>query len=1855
MLLPAEAVSESNPIKGNLQDSVFLLLPKKTIVENKYPLNLYFNIDQKACKKKYGKRYYSSCRRNLKLAGKTVRKGISISPRIKGEWKWDGDYYLTFTPVKPWEANQKYKIFFDKSVFPEHVSLNNYTYHFDSRDFSISIPSMKFFQDPDDPIVKIVATRLTFNYPVDKKALESRIAFSFQDRKNNKLLREEDLFHFRVSYNSARTEANLETPLTILPGKEKAFSLVIDSGTRPKGQKRPTKKSFRERVRIPSLSGYYRINSTNLSLIKNDNFETDQALILDTNVKARPEEITKRLSVYLLPKYHPTSKNKENKKPHRWSAANEVSASILKESEPLKFSAIPVSEEFSAIHSLKLNTEPGRYVYVKVEKGVETFGGFTLSKDYKVIVRVPEFPRELSIMQAGGLLALSGEKKISILARGLDGLKFEVAQVLPQYLGHLVTQTRGNFDSRYFTGYNFDQKNISEIATEEVSLALKDAKTAQFASFDFAPYLKDDKKGLFFLNVYGKSGKNERVRQDRRFILITDLGFLVKKNSKGTREVFVQSISTGQPVEAAQIQILGNNGLAVFTVSTDSQGRASVPNLKGIRKDKQPAAIVVSKGSDLSFMAYDRYDRNLNFSKFPVSGRRVQQEGLQAFLFSDRGIYRPGDNVDLAMIVKPQDWSKDLEGVPLELNIIDPRGVRIKKERIQLSVSGFEEYQFKTEPSSPTGRYHAHLYISNDGKRGSLLHSTSVRVEEFLPDRMKIRTDFNVPLKKGWVHPEDLKAKVNLKNLYGTPATDRRVTGRLKLSPAAFLFDDFKDYSFFNAWGAKKSSMQESLPEMRTDANGDAEFDLDLVHFGPASLFLNFRAEGFEAGSGRSVAVESNLLISPMDTVIGYKTSSNLQYLKNNQQHTLHWIALDSDLNKAEAKELTLYVIRKDYISTLVKRNGRFAYEAVPKERIIDSKTVNIGKEGLTWKLDTSKPGDYALVLMDFLSMDVSRVEYSVAGETHVAGRLDTRAELKVKLDKAYYEAGEEIELNIVAPYIGSGLITIEGDRVYAHRWFKTDKTDTIQKIKVPETFEGNGFINVAFTRALGSKEIYMSPLSYAVAPFTANIEKRRVHVDLEIPDRGRPGAEFSIQVKTNKKSRLVLFAVDEGILQVAQYKTPKPLDYFLKGRSLDVTTAQILDLLMPEYSMIRESSAAGGGDGAIGGKHLNPFRRKTDAPVVFWSGIIGADENPQTLTYKVPSYFNGTLRVMAVAVSDKGVGSAEQKALVQGDYIVSPNTPVFVAPGDICEVTATIANNLKGSGESAKIPLSVAASEHLTFLKPPAKSIEVAEGKEETLRFKVKAKDILGSASLQFSVGKGEHKAQFTSTLSVRPANPKTTLLNTGYMEGKEKVITLNHDRYEAFAETAASISVLPTGLIDGLSAFLQNYPYACTEQTVSRAYPSVILAGNPDFDFDEKVISNSIMQAVDSLRTRQTTEGGFSNWATGGPADPFPTTYALDFLTDAKEKGFPVPPDLVEKGLNYLKNNINQEIRSLNDARTNAYGIYVLTRNGEVTTNYVTYLMNYIEKHPKVKWSGDLIQIYLAAAFKMMKQGALADTMVEKFKIEENNIWPDYSYYNSLVKYSQYATLLAKHFPDHFKELDRKVIFKIANFIGESRYNSLSSAYAIQALAQYSEVTGALDSGGMVIERETEPRQFVPLNNRGKAVKRATIQGTVSALRFKGSGKRGLFYQVASAGFEKDLPKKPVSQGLEITRQYLDMDGEPAPIMAIGEEIEVVLTLHSHENKTIENVAIVDLLPGGFDLVIASGGEESTLATKFIDRREDRIVVYATVTPEKQTFRYKIRATNFGTFTIPPPYAESMYDSKIKARGISELLDVF
>jgi uncharacterized protein YfaS (alpha-2-macroglobulin family) len=1087
------------------------------------------------------------------------------------------------------------------------------------------------------------------------------------------------------------------------------------------------------------------------------------------------------------------------------------------------------------------------------------------------------------------------------------------------------------------------------------------------------------------------------------------------------------------------------------------------------------------------------------------------------------------------------------------------------------------------------------------------------------------------------------------------------VKSRVELLPASFSFSEFKDYSFYDPLLDEKKERQSEtvdLGEQNTDADGKTELDLQLDRFADATYSMRFYAEAFEGEGGRSITGQASALVSALPYVVGYKSDGDLRYINATTPRAVDLLAVDSQLKQIALENVTVNVIAQEFVSVVTKKeNGSYAYESVLKERVAKSDKIAIKADGVRYQLPTEEPGDYIVELRDAGDRKISRVRFSVVGRGIVKRALDKNAELQVKLARPQYNTGEEVEISITAPYAGSGLITIERDKVYAQVWFKTDAASSVQRIKVPDGFEGSGYINVALIRSLDSKEIFASPLSYGVVPFMANIEKRRLKVDLQTAKIAKPGEPLHITYKTDRPSKIAVFAVDQGILQVSDYKLPDPLGFFFRKCALGVETAQIVDLIMPEFSILRSVSAFGGdGDNA---KQLNPFKRMTEKPVVFWSGIIDADPTQREVVYNVPDYFSGTLTVMAVAVADDATGAAEQNPIIRGPFVITPSVPVLAAPGDEFEVGVTVANNVEGTGENADVQIRAESSEHLQIAKTSSQTLKIAEGREQTTTFSVRANDKLGSGTITFVASAGGKETRLRSTISVRPPTTFLTQVRSSTFTKTSVDVPVTRQMYPEFRKLTAVVSALPLGLAHGLDAYLKEFPHGCSEQITSAAFCRLVLADEADFGLPKAEVGAQLENVFAVLRRRQNDQGAFGYWAPEKGAEiSFMSAYAMHFLIEAKAAGFAPPPEMFASGLRNLQVMVAKAPSDLDDARRIAYAIYLLSREGVVTTNYIINLRDDLDKNHAKEWKNDLTGVYLAGALHILKKEDEATKLIAAYRIGQFDKKELNDFYQPLGADSQYVAILAREFPDRLKKLPAVEFEKILKPIGEGTFNTLSAAYAVIALKSYARVVAQRPPELTIAELDKAKKEKV-LATGPKLLHRANFSGDAAALRFRtptAPNPPGAYYQVVEAGFDRQISNKPITDGLEIYRELLDKSNQPVTTTKLGEVITVRLRVRSLRPDWISNVALVDLLPGGFEVVGSSlsPGISEMKGVDYVEVREDRAVFYATVPTETLEITYQIKSCNRGSFVVPPVFAESMYDRNVKGRGLGGKISV-
>lgn len=1809
----------------------------------------------------------------LDAIGKEVHEGISLQPATKGAWHWANDRSLVFTPAGDWPIDQAYQVTLnEEGLLADGVLLDRYQFDLRTQPFSVSVASRELYQDPVVPSLKKLVATINFSHPVDEESFRQRVSIAL-DRGLE--YRDKDVAPTpEISFAKNKLAAYVHSAPLATPLETTGVSLQVEKGIQARDGGNASAQPLQTSVSVP---GRYRLtfSASNIQFVDNDRGEPEPVLMFSSSSAVSDEAIAKQVQVWLLPE-------RDNQGSEYWDES-EVDEQTLARAERVKLTHVPSVEPLNSLHAFRFKAEPGRYVYVKVAAKVEAVGGYLAKDPTYSLLQMPKYPRALAFLSEGALLSLNGEKQLGILGRGVPGAQVEISRLLPGQLHHLVDQNYGNFARPEISNGYFDR--LVERMQVKLSLDASDPSKTQYSHVDLAPYLNAEggRRGIFVIKLSSEDDPSQDTfdyyyddnpTRDLRFVVVTDLGIIAKRSSNGSHDLFVQSISQGGPVAGAEVQILGRNGLPVASAYTDGSGQAHFAKLDELRREKTPLMYVVNYGNDQSFLPVATSQHRLDLSRFDIGGQyeNGEPDRLGAYLFSDRGLYRPGETAHLGMIVRTANWSGQLQGLPVELDVRDPRGQSVLRQQLKLSASGFESLDFHSSEAAPAGTYTATLSLIDEDERRTALGNVDFKVRDFEPDRMKVSATLAKAPVKGWIAPEQVEAKVKAMHLFGAPASGRRVTAEMTLSPAYAAFEQYADYRF-RITNSLSDSSTEELAESQTDDNGETSLDLRLDRYAASTYRLSLLARVFEAEGGRNVAAQSSLMVSSAPWLAGVKSVDSLDYVSKGAKREVEWLAIGPDLKPLAVDGLSTELVEHRYVSVLVKQsNGTYKYQSRIKNIPLGSQPLNIAASGTKLRLNTSEPGDFTLTLKAADGTPLNQVDYSVAGRGNASRSLERNAELQLRLNQDAYAQGDEVEISIRAPYTGAGLITIERDKVYAHQWFKADSTSSVQRIRLPAGLEGNAYVNVQFVRDSASPEVYMSPLSYGVAPLRIKLDARRIPLQVRAAEHIEPGQALDIRVSTDRPGRAVIYAIDEGILQVARYRAPDPLAQFFQKRALEVQTSQILDLLLPEFSRLLDAAAAGGDGEDLLGAHLNPFKRKRKPPVAYWSGLVDLQAGDNDFRYDVPDYFNGKLHLFVVAVDDARIGVVEGATEVRGPLVITPNVPAFVAPGDLFKVSAGVFSNLE---QPTTVKVSVETSAGLKMQAIDQAELRLAPRKEGVVEIDLLAQENLGSADMTFVATLPDgRRVKIGETTSVRPLVERRVALTLGRTEDTSGEVQVSRDLYPQLRDVRFAAAGSPLVWASGLQSYLDDYGYSCTEQLVSKAMPALVW-GSSATGVDPQAVP-SFDNAVRILRSRQNLEGGFGLWAANPQVAPFASLYATDFLIEAKERNFAVPGDLLNRANGYLSQLANGPSEGLEELRNRAYAAYLLTRQGVVTSGALADIRERYETFHSKNWQQDIGAAYLAASYKLLKQDKQADKLFDQQvwrNLEQS--WSSYGlYYDPLVHDAEHLRLLAKHFPAELDEVPVKLLDAMGQRLSEQRYNSLSAALLLRALDSYGE--RAEDGINLRVSAWLGKQGEQPLALSGKPPV-SDVPQAAKMLLLRKDGDAPVFYMLSEGGYDRGAPDKVIADGLEVTHEYTDLNGEPVKQMRVGDEFLVRLRLRAKDFDQVRQVAVVDLLPGGTEPVynqpapVTEASEEdgeykeeseyeepswqppvgelamSDWSPEFADVRDDRVVLYGTVYRDAATFVYRVRATNAGTFGTPPAYAEGMYDTTQQARG--------
>lgn len=1584
---------------------------------------------------------------------------------------------------------------------------------------------------------------------------------------------------------------------------------------------------------VPGLEDIFKIKNAEIRKDVDGDLNREFVLRLETTLLADPAKMMDSLTIWELPEKNSPAANEL----YDWNLAPAISREVLAKSRKLS----PVNVEIGALprsaFSFTIPAKKGRHLLVRADPSLASASGQTLGKPWFSVLRVPDSQPDLGFLQPGNILPLQGDGIIAIYSTDLQKISWRVENIREPFLGMLSRMLPEPFAEGGDEG-SPDYDALSMVEEGILELPASGDGKAQFSSLPLGNIYRNagSMSGPCRLTLEGinKNGVAARVS---RIIMPTDFSLIVKKASDENLHCFVGEISGGKPAAGVELEVLGANGLPVAAGITDKEGYAVLDAQAGLKREKKPVALLARKGGDMAWLPLEDRSRRLDYAAFQVGGRHVSAKGLNVYAFGQRGVYRPGENLFFGVITRKGDFAALPADLPLFAEILNPAGMSVWEKVFQAGENGFSELQWQCPETAASGKY---IFNVRQAKDGDILASDACRIENFTPESLRAR--LRAPAIKGWFSTSkkgQAVLEVSLQNLYGTPASGSQLKTSIQLTPAIFSFPEYGDYVFGDAYPLLGEGQSFQLPERVADKDGKALLEAPLERFAGVSGRVTALCEGFETAGGHAASTHASFLVSPMEKILGYRTGKNLvnpEFILKNAEANLDFLALDPSLDPVPWKDLKFSLLRRTYASSLISDGqGGYRYDDVPISELIKSTSFNLPKKGASIPLDTTETGDFLLVVEDASGKKVAQFPYKVVGdEPRLPQARLAGSKMRLKLDKAAYAPGEEIRCSLTLPYDVSGVIAIEREGVESFVWFEAKAGESIQKIAIPENFAGKGYVTITAKRHAASDAIYMEPLGFAAAPFTAAIEERDIGPKLALPDSAAPGGTLEVEVSLKKPGLVILAAVDEGVILLDNFQKPDPLKALLADRGLDVVTLQTLDLIMPDNAKIsRRLSPFGGGTGSgtFGIRFQNPYRRRLEPPPAFWSGLRTYAGEPLKISIPIPEYYSGNLKITAVAVGEDTCGSAQRDVKVAAPLVMKPHFPLAVAPGDIFE-GALVLENTGASALSGK--LGITLPEGLRAVAELAASYNVEAGESVVLPMRFEALEKLGDARIVFEAAGPSGIWKREASLSIRPGSPWRQSVRVGRAAGD---ITVDTGR-ELFPDNSKSVFVAdasPFPLLEAFGSYLETYPHGCAEQLISRAFGQFLLV-NPSKRKMEEALRGKVL----SIIRERANYSGLSAWP-GGERDFLLTVYALDYLVSLAEQGFSNNPDLREMLANAIENNCVLAENTLDGARKTAYAIWVLTRAGRITARLVANLEHDLDERG-LPWKNDVIAALIGASKREMRMPAPPPPL-PAYTVEAS--WLD-----DYVQQALYMTILARYYPESLAE-DLRNDFYNATIVAlnNKSHATFSSSQGLRALRSL-EKTLSPHLAGLSV------RCLDKNGTGGEWVDALTWQGPACVSIGVSGVTRPIFWELRQEGYDRIQNAAREERGLGIAKCLLNERGETLSKVRQGDIVTISITAKS-DDGTRRDCVISDLLPGGLEMVFPAEGADAALLEKceFLDRQEDRMLVFAALDGQEKVFEWKARAVCNGEFALPPAYVEDIANRGVYGNSASGRLEVF
>jgi len=1318
-----------------------------------------------------------------------------------------------------------------------------------------------------------------------------------------------------------------------------------------------------------------------------------------------------------------------------------------------------------------------------------------------------------------------------------------------------------------------------------------------------------------------------------QWFIVSDLGLAAYSGHDGIH-AFVHSLASADASQGIALRLIARNNEVLAVRTTDAAGHALFEAGLARGEGGQAPALLVAADPNGDYAFLDLKGPAFDLSDRGVAGREVPA-GLDAFVYTERGVYRTGETVHITSLLR-DGKGVAAEGVPLTLVVERPDGVEYRRAVVADGGFGGRNLDVAVTPNAATGTWRVAAYAD---PKGAAIGETTFLVEDYVPDRIEFDLDTKAT---SIAQGRPIDVAVDGRYLYGAPAAALDLEGEVTVKAVSDR-PGFAGYQFGTPADAdadkETTATRQPLADVpATDDKGKSKFSvtLDKLPETTQPLQAQITVRMAEAG-GRAVERDIALPVRPAAAMIGVKPLFAGRSLDEGGTAAFD-VVLASPDGKPLARKLHYELLKIESRYQWYRQDGSWQYEPIKTTRRVADGDIDVAAD---------KPGRIAApVAWGRYRLEVSTGEtdgplttVAFTAGWYAEASADTPDMLEIALDKSEYRPGDTMTLAVTARTAGKVVLNIVGDRLLGS--VTQDVKPGVNQLRLPVGGDwGNGgYVVATLLRPLDAAAQRMPGRAIGVQWFSVDRSAKTLALNMTLPALVRPNTTLQVPIRlanlAGEEARVVVAAVDVGILNLTGYKPPAPDDYYLGQRRL---TAEIRDLygqLLDGMQGTRGQIRTGGDAGAL--LQASP---PTQPPLALYSGVVsvGRDGTAQ-IAFDIPD-FAGTVRVMAVAWSKDKVGKATGDVIVRDPVVVTATLPRFILTGDNSSLHLDL-DNVEGAAGDYRVSVE---SDGPVAAAAPAQTVRLAAKQRSALNVPLTASGS-GIASVKVRLaGPGNFALERNYTLAAKPATQILTRRNVRTI-AKGDSLTLNADLFADLVPGtgAVSISVGPSVALDAATLLkaLDRYPFGCSEQITSRALPLLYvneLASENHLALDTG-IDQRIRDAIDRLLARQGSDGSFGLWAAGGD-DAWLDAYVTDFLTRARERGFAVPDTAFRLALDRLRNfATNTADPSRNGGRELAYALYVLARNGTAPVGDLRYLAD--TKLDEIATPIAMAQV--AAALSLMGDKARADRV-----------------YAAAVQAIAPPPAFEWSRPDYGSTLrDAAAVVTLASEGGAARPTVMNAVQRIETARAASVYTSTQENAWMVLAaralgRETQISLKVNDEALGKPLYRTYRAADVrrEPVTIANTGDTDLKTVVSVSGAPV-TPEPAAEKGFSIERTYYTLDGDAVDPSTVKQNTRLAVVLKITEpDPHYGRVMVADYLPAGFEIDnphLVSSGDTGTLAwienaaepvnAEFRDDRFSAAFDRNEKSPAVFTVAYVVRAVAPGQYVLPQGYVEDMY----------------